>query len=76
MNDSKKDAAWTGAACLGVLLIAVGGLFFTSWIVMLLLGALASMTATPGLALGFWPVVVIVLLVEILGSLMFRSNRQ
>lgn len=60
-------------AFLGIALLGLSGVFVTSWIIMLLLGAAASVFDTSALALGYWQVFVAWLILSIIAG-MFRKS--
>lgn len=63
----------TALVVLGIIAIVVGVFFFEPWILMLVLGGLSHMFNVPALAIGFWPCVLISILLNIIGSA-FRSS--
>lgn len=59
---------------LGVMAVITAMSFFSAWVLMLVLGALAHLLSVPALAVGFWAALLIGMLLNIIGAA-FRSSK-
>lgn len=69
----ERESTMVVVAFLGILLLGFSGVFVSAWLVMLLLGAAASIFDAPALALGYWQVFIGWLILSLVAGLFTRS---